>query len=107
MTAAVTVTADLPWLFLLMVWNCAEAECKALLAQAGSSGGEASHLTGLLHKALEHAADLLHQTAVSEHYVRSTVNRAQSTEHSQQSRRCCQHATLSEQHTELAVDLLD
>jgi hypothetical protein len=80
-TVAVTVvvTADLPWLFLLMVWNCAEAECKALLAQAGSSGGQPSPLTRLLHKALEHAADLLHQTAVSERYVRSTVNTAQST----------------------------
>jgi hypothetical protein len=65
----VTAAADLPWVFLMMVWHCAPAECKALLMPDGSSGGEASHLTRLLHKALEHAAGLLQQTAAREKYV--------------------------------------
>jgi hypothetical protein len=59
------VTAELPWAFLEMVCSCAAAECKALL----QGGASAARLTPLLHKALEHAAGMLHQTATDEIYV--------------------------------------
>jgi hypothetical protein len=61
------VAAELPWAFLEMVCVSAPAECKELLVLGG--GAAATRLTSLLHKALEHAAGLLHDTAVDEIYV--------------------------------------
>jgi hypothetical protein len=65
--------ADIPWTLLVMAAICAPAECDALLKPSGGSSGQASHLTGLLHKALEHAAGMLHQTAVSDKYVSTSA----------------------------------
>jgi hypothetical protein len=60
------VTAELPWVLLEMVVICATAECKALLVPRG--GGD-DWLVGALHKALEHAASKLQQTAAGNRYV--------------------------------------
>jgi hypothetical protein len=70
------VAAELPWAFLEMVCSCAQAECKALL----QGGASAARLAPLLHKALEHAAGLLHRTATDEIYV-SMPTRTQPAEH--------------------------
>jgi hypothetical protein len=65
-TVTVTVTAELPWGLLAMVCCSATNECKALFHGAGGGGVPSTRLTRLLHKALEHAAGLLHGTAADE-----------------------------------------
>jgi hypothetical protein len=68
--ATVPVTADVPWRLLEMLTRkCAMEECKKLL-QGGAGGMVPSpRLTSLLHKALEHAAAILRETAVNEIHV--------------------------------------
>jgi hypothetical protein len=66
-TVVWTVAAEVPWKFLAWVCLSAPEACKALLLE--DAGGEAPALPELLGKALEHAAALLHETAVNETHV--------------------------------------
>jgi hypothetical protein len=91
------VTAELPWMFLGMIATCATPEFHELLERGGSSNGEAAHLPGLLHKALEHVAGMLHQTAASDKYVSgaplsSFLWRARLQNVALNSEQCCQDA---------------
>jgi hypothetical protein len=72
LTPAVALAADLPWMFQSLVCNSAPAKCKALLL-GGGTGGDAEALPELLGKALEHAAALLHETAVNNTFVSDTL----------------------------------
>jgi hypothetical protein len=53
--------------------GCRATEESRALLQGGGGGATPSKLAHLLHKALEHAAGLLHETAVNEIYVRSQL----------------------------------
>jgi hypothetical protein len=64
-----TVAADVPWLLLDMVCATTRKECKELFLAEGGGSLPPTTLTHHLHKALEHAAGLLHETAVNEIYV--------------------------------------
>jgi hypothetical protein len=68
-TVTVNMAAELPWSFLRALCCCAPEECKALLRVAGSEGGGTPSLPGKLHRALQHTAKLLQETATKEIFV--------------------------------------
>jgi hypothetical protein len=64
LTVTMTVATELTWAFLDVVCSCTEAEHSTLLLGLGG-GGQHWRLTHLLHKALEHAAGLVHEAGVN------------------------------------------
>jgi hypothetical protein len=62
------LAAGVPWTFLRAVCSYAPEECRTLLGTGNAGDGRAG-LSGLLGKALMHAASLLQETASKDIYV--------------------------------------
>jgi hypothetical protein len=68
LTVTMTATAELTWAFLDVVCSCTKAAHMTLLLGV-DGGGHPWRLTHLLHKALDHAAGLVHEAGTNKMYV--------------------------------------